>query len=127
MTAFNSVLAAGAVAAAVTLAGCTTPPHNVSDGKIPRTMPVAQIRAAIVSAGVALGWQMADVRPGLLHATFKQRDHAAVVNVSYTATAYSIVYKNSTTLGEKDGQIHKNYNDWIQNLDARIQAELSRS
>ena len=55
------------------------------------------------------------------------RDHVAVVDVRYTATTYSITYKDSTNLNYRDGQIHKNYNGWIENLDRDIRNELLRT
>jgi hypothetical protein len=49
------------------------------------------------------------------------------VDVRYTATTYSITYKDSTNLNYRDGQIHKNYNGWIENLDRDIRNELLRT
>ena len=50
----------------------------------------------------------------------------AVVEIPQTTSNYSIVFKSGVNLSEKDGQIHKNYNGWVQNLDNRIKAELTR-
>ena len=78
-------------------------------------------------AGAALGWQMKEERPGMLVGTLNLRKHVAVVSIPYTANSYSVQYRSSVNLDEKDGQIHKNYNGWIQNLTRGINAQLSAS
>lgn len=104
------------------------PIKNVEDAAIATTKPAtkAQVKAAIVSAGVSLGWQMVEVSPGLIRGTLHLRKHTAVVDVPYTTTKYSIKYKSSVNLDAQDGNIHRNYNSWVQNLSNKIAAELSR-
>ena len=50
-----------------------------------------------------------------------------MVDIKYDHKSYSIDYKDSTNLNHDaaKGQIHRNYNGWIQNLDKAIQAQLS--
>ncbi|HSV70365.1 MAG TPA: hypothetical protein VLI72_09650 [Methylibium sp.] len=104
---------------------------NVSDAAVSSASgkPLSQehVRSAIVRAGAALGWQMKDERPNLLVGTLQLRSHTAVVEIPYSPSAYSIKYRSSVDLNEKDGQIHKNYNGWIQNLTRGITAQLSAS
>jgi hypothetical protein len=116
---------------ALLVAGCTTRPIvNVTDQPVVTTagkqVTADQVRNAIVKAGNSLGWVMTPVSPGLVNARLALRDHLAVVDVRYTATTYSITYKDSTNLNYRDGQIHKNYNGWIENLDRDIRNELLR-
>ena len=112
------------------LAGCTSRPIvNVNDAPVvtagkPATM--SDVQTAIVRAGSALGWQMIPVRPGLVAGRLELRTHVAVVDVSYDAKAYSIKYKESVNLDAQGGNIHKNYNGWIENLDRGIRTELLR-
>ena len=114
----------------VVLAGCTSRPIvNVNDAPVvtagkPATM--GDVQTAIVRAGSALGWQMSPVRPGLVAGRLELRTHVAVVDVSYDAKAYSIKYKESVNLDAQGGNIHKNYNGWIENLDRGIRTELLR-
>jgi hypothetical protein len=113
------------------LAGCTTRPiMNVTDQPVVaapgKQLTADQVRNAIVAAGTGLGWVMAPVSPGLVSGRLMLRDHVAVVDIRYTATTYSITYKDSTNLNYRDGQIHKNYNGWIENLDRDIRAGLLR-
>ncbi len=113
------------------LGGCTIRPvMNISDAPVvvsagKRATP-DQVRNAIVSAGNALGWQMTPAGPGLVNGRLALRDHGANVEVRYTATTFSILYKDSNNLNYKDGQIHRNYNGWIENLDRGIRNELIR-
>ena len=104
------------------------PIQNVNDAAIvsEKALPVAQVKTAIMFAGTSLGWKMAEVGPGLIQGTLNLRKHTAVVDIPYSATKYSIVYKSSINLDEKDGHIHKNYNSWVQNLSNKIGGELRR-
>ena len=124
----RNVFAALVIAAA--MAGCTTVPiMNVSDavvaGAAGQSVNNEQVRAAIVRAGVALGWQMKDEGPNLLVGTLQLRTHTAVVEIPYSTTQYSIKYRSSVGLEEKGGAIHKNYNGWIQNLTKGINTQVS--
>nr|WP_256834309.1 hypothetical protein [Pseudomonas oleovorans] len=55
------------------------------------------------------------------------RDHQAEITIPYSASSYSIRYRDSQNLGYKNGKIHRNYNKWIHNLDRSIQQELNRA
>lgn len=113
----------------VALAGCTAAPiRNISDAPVtlgsgkPATSD--QVRTAIVGAGNGLGWTMTPAAPGLVTGRIALRGHTALIDVRYTPTAYSILYKDSTNLDFRDGQIHKNYNGWIENLNRDIRGNL---
>jgi hypothetical protein len=116
----------------VALAGCNAAPIlNVDSAAATnaagKAMSKDQVRAAIVRAGAALGWQMKDEGPNMVVASITLRNHSAVVEIPYSATSYSIKYRSSANLGEVDGKIHKNYNGWVQNLTKGINAQLSAS
>ena len=113
---------------AVALGACASIPIlNVNDAPIAtgKSLQVNQVRQAIVTAGNALGWKIVDSKPGLLEGTLRLRDHTAVVEIPFTTGKYSIVFKSGVNLNEKDGQIHKNYNGWVQNLEKSINAALA--
>lgn len=113
---------------AVALGACASIPIlNVIDAPIAtgKSLQVNQVRQAIVTAGSALGWKIVDSKPGLLEGTLRLRDHTAVVEIPFTTGKYSIVFKSGVNLNEKDGQIHKNYNGWVQNLEKSINAALA--
>jgi hypothetical protein len=114
------------------LAGCTTAPIlNVSNTAVTtasgKSLSQDQVRAAILRAGAALGWQMRDEGPGMMVGTLNLRKHTAVVEIPYSARSYSVKYRSSVNLDEKGGMIHKNYNGWIQNLTRGIDSQLSAS
>jgi hypothetical protein len=119
--------------AAVIISACATtaPIMNVNDAAVSsasgKALTADQVRSAIVRAGAALGWLMKDDGPGKLTGTLMLRTHTAVVDIPYSPTTYSIRYKSSVDLQEAGGQIHKNYNGWIQNLTRGINAQLAAS
>jgi hypothetical protein len=125
---FHVTLAALAVTIAV--AGCNTMPiQNVDTAAITsssgKPLTHEQVRSAIVRAGTSLGWQMKDEGSNTLVGTLILRKHVAVVAIPYSTSTYGIKYRSSENLDEKGGQIHKNYNGWIQNLTRGINAQLS--
>ena len=89
-----------------------------------KAVSMADVETAIRRAGHGLGWQITPQGPGRAEGTLALREHRAVVDITYDTKSYSIKYKDSTNLDASDGQIHKNYNGWIQNLDKAISREL---
>jgi hypothetical protein len=82
------------------------------------------VEKAILKAGLGLGWKMEVVSPGTIRGTLNLRSHQAVVLIPYNEKEYSINYESSQNLDYYQGQIHKNYNSWIRNLDNAIQREF---
>ena len=113
----------------ITLTGCKSAPVYNVDGATattPLENPTAKdVRKAIVRAGTRLGWQMEDTAENSLTGTLNLRKHVAVITIDYTASSYSITYKDSENLQYNDGTIHSNYNGWVQNLEKEIKTELS--
>jgi hypothetical protein len=111
-------------------ASASVPVHNFSavpiNAKSPAT--IDDVGKAILKAGAAAGWQMSDIRPGHILGTYKIRKHMAIVDVTYSPTAYNIAFKNGDDSLRYDSQaqtIHQNYNGWVENLDVVIRAHLS--
>jgi hypothetical protein len=121
----------GAVLIGLSLAGCRSaaPLMNVTDSAVPGASGKRseQVRAAIIRAGGSLGWQFKDESPTLLVGTLQLREHVAVIEIPYSSMSYSIKYRSSINLHEKNGTIHQNYNGWIQNLTKAINTQLSNS
>ena len=110
-------------------AGCRggVPVYNV-EAPVSASKPnptVDEVGKGILKAGAALGWQMKQIKPGHIVATFNQRQHTAVADVTYSAKSFSIQYKDSTELKYDGSTIHQQYNNWITNLERRIRSELS--
>jgi hypothetical protein len=126
MTKFMSIVAAFAMLAAT---GCNTlqPVYEVVDSPIDsggKPMTMDSVQKAIQRAGVGLGWQIKPVKPGQMTGQLDLRTHRALVDITHNTKTYSIKYRDSTDLAAKDGQIHRNYNGWVQNLDKAIRAQL---
>ena len=126
----NRFSAAAMLVLAVAIAGCTSVPiMNVDNAAVPtasgKPLTQEQVRAAIIRAGGALGWQMKDEGPNKMVGTLVLRTHTAVVDIPYSATNFSIKYRSSVNLDESGGNIHKNYNGWIQNLHRGINTQLA--
>jgi hypothetical protein len=99
------------------------PLYNVSNSPI--TPAFHKDPAPIIEQALSgRSWTITARRPGAIDATISVRTHRADITVSYTATSYSIVYRDSENLDYKDGAIHPNYNRWIGNLDFDIQRAL---
>lgn len=115
-------------AALVFLTGCRSAPvYNVESAPIQISSKHTSndIKKAIISAGTGLGWQMKTKKKGHIIATLYLRNHVAVVDIKYSTKSYSITRKSSSGLHYDGVNIHKNYNSWIQNLNRRIQSQLS--
>jgi hypothetical protein len=118
---------------AITLGACASasvPVHNFSAVPInAKSAPTLDdVGKAIVKAGVAAGWQMSDIKPGHIIGTYKIRKHMAIVDVTYSPTAYNIAFKSGDDSLRYDSQaqtIHQNYNGWVENLDVVIRAHLN--
>ena len=111
------------------LGGCRSAPvYNVNDAPVVvaagKQATMDSVKSAILRAGVSLGWQMTDAGPGVIKAHIALRTHTADADINYNTKTYSIVYRSSTNLDASGGQIHKNYNGWIENLDRDIRAQL---
>jgi hypothetical protein len=128
----NMLLRALLVAAALALAaGCTSRPvMNVQAEPVVvtpgKTATAEDLLNANMPAGARLGWAMQPPGPGVVAGTLNLRTHSAVIDVEYNTKTYNIVYRSSTNLDAGNGQIHKNYNGWIQNLNNAIHRELLR-
>jgi hypothetical protein len=117
------------VIAALVLGACAgAPVYNVTASPVNTNSSkpsLEEVGKAIKTVGINLGWQMKEMKPGHIIGTLNLRSHQAVVDINYTTKSYDITYKDSSNLKYGGSTIHKNYNGWVQNLDRRIQAQLS--
>lgn len=108
------------------LAGCArTAPIVEVNSVVSAGHSAAQVKNAILKAGLQREWIMTEAGPGVIKGRLQARDHSADIKVTYSASSYSIHYENSMNLKAADGKIHKNYNRWVRNLDKDIQLNLS--
>ena len=116
------------VGLSVFVSGCrTNPVLNIENSPVSaNTKSTSDVKKAIIRAGSSLGWRMKSVKSGHIEGTLLLRENMAKVDIKYSKKSYNITYKDSSPSLKYDGvNIHSNYNGWIQNLDRRIQAELS--
>ena len=117
------------IASVIFVVGCAKPVYNVKDAPVTvasnRKYTLDDMKNAIMRAGVGLGWQIQEVRPGQIIATLNIRTHMAQVTIDYNPKTYSITYKDSSNLNYDGTNIHSNYNGWIQNMDNAIKVQLS--
>jgi hypothetical protein len=103
---------------------------EIRDAAIPaavgQNLTMDQVAKGIVAAGAKHGWAMKTERPGHIVGTLLIRSHMAVVDIPYTASSYSIIYKDSSNLNYDAGskKIHANYSSWVRNLHVSIQREF---
>src|SRR5687768_16546611 len=125
----NRNLAATIVAASL-LAGCATtqPIANIANDRIEHARPLSpgQVRAAIVAAALSLGWRVKDAGLGRMEATLYRGAQVAVVDIPFSGTQYRIEFKDGENLDAGKGAIHRDYNEWVRDLDRAIRAAISR-
>lgn len=114
-----------AIAVVGALAGCA------------RTAPIDQVHSTVSAGHTGNKWKSdseswrwtqmdyVEAGQGIIKARQQSRDHSAEIRINYTASSYDINYENSQNLQASGGQIHKNYNRWVRNLDKDIQLNLS--
>ncbi|OAN11019.1 hypothetical protein A3K86_18765 [Photobacterium jeanii] len=116
------------IAAMITgVVGCSRvhPVLNVENAPVSYNLQSQQVRSAILESGTARGWIMNETKPGTIRGEINVRTHKAVIDVEYNNKAYSIHYVSSENLKYEDGNIHRNYNKWITNLDQDIKKKLA--
>ena len=101
---------------------------NYYDVSAPMGTTEEVMRDSIIKAGEELNWKMKQVSPNKIEATLHvNAKHTAVVNITYDSQKYSIVYSRSENLKDKGkGTIHKNYNVWVGELQAKIDSVLAQ-
>lgn len=114
------------------IASCarTMPIHNVFSAPVVAPsgpLSAAQVRGAIIEALHDKGWVVRQDNPGKIEAEVVVRTHRADVEINYSATQYSITYKDSDNLLYDGSKIHRNYNKWVMLLETEINQRLSEA
>jgi len=112
--------------------GCRTlalPVTSVAPGGLTAN----KVRKAIIDAATGLGWTVTSAGESVLEAKSPVKstghgNYCLFVDIAYTATGYTIKYKDSGGMGynEKSQTIGGKGGQWLSNLDFRIQRELAR-
>ena len=93
-----------------------------------------EVRKAIVAAADATGrhWVLTEPSPGQMVATYHVRTHTVVTDIRYSATQFSVNFRESVNMKYAPGGptgtgvIHPFYNQWVQDFVRAIQLELAR-
>lgn len=96
-------------------------------GATGQALEAAQVRQAILNGAKDKGWIARELSPGVITASLAVRNHLAEVEIPYSGTSYSIIYKSSSNLDYKasDQTIHNQYNNWVDYLRQAIDARLA--
>jgi hypothetical protein len=122
----SSATVAVAVIGGIALVGCRKAPlYSAQGASFAGPGSMADRATQIKRAGVGLGWVMQDVRPGLIRGVLNVRSHQAVVDIPFDIRTFSVLYVSSVNLDYENGEIHSNYNSWVQNLERAIIAQSS--
>jgi hypothetical protein len=127
MKAFR-ILALGLALGALGALACSTTKVQNFSGTVPGGLTHDQVRDTITSAAESRHWTVKPLDDSTLLATLVVRNkHSATVEIPYDTVRYALNYKDSTNLDYEDGEIHENYNGWVEKLDRTIQKELHRA
>jgi len=109
------------------VAGGKNVPIKPVTSAVRANVTATKVGKAITAAATELKWIPSPINSGTIEAKLLVRSHELVVDIVYTATEYTIKYKSSKNLNydEKKHTIHRKYDQWVSNLDVRIQKTLA--
>jgi hypothetical protein len=115
-----------AVLLTISLGACTSTYLQQSyTDPIAYNLTQPQLQQAIMEAGISRGWIMTPVNPGEINAELNIRAHKVITLVKYDATSFSINYVDSVNMNAKNGKIHRQYANWINNLRQDIKVKMN--
>ncbi|MDR2945541.1 MAG: hypothetical protein LBV79_02175 [Candidatus Adiutrix sp.] len=90
-------------------------------------LSASQVKAAILGGAQEKGWVARELTPGVITASLAVRAHKAEVEIPYSGSSSSIIYKSSTNLDYDAGDqtIHNQYNNWVDYLRQAIDGRLA--
>ena len=92
-----------------------------------KSVTADQVKQAIITAATTKGWTTALDQNGAIVATLIVRNkHTIIVSIPFAEDKFSVLYRDSSNMNYKNGEIHPHYNSWVQNLLTAIRSELSR-
>jgi len=108
-------------------AGGKKVPTTPVTSEVRAKVSVAQVGEAISAAATELKWIPNSIGKNTIEARLFVRSHELFVDITYSATEYTIKYKSSKNLeyDETKQTIHRKYAQWLRNLDVRIQKKLA--
>lgn len=110
------------------LVGCgrVQPILQVENTPVAYDLQKKQVKRAIIEAAMNRGWTVKNGQGNEVELEIMARAHKATIRVPYTEKFYSILYVSSVNLNaDNKGNIHRNYNRWINNLNVDIQNKIA--
>ncbi|MDB1123267.1 hypothetical protein [Vibrio algarum] len=110
------------------LAGCgrVQPIMDVENTPVAYDLQKKQVKMAIIDSAVSRGWVVKKAESNEVELEFMARTHKATIRVPYSEKFFSILYVSSENLkADAKGNIHRNYNRWVNNLNVDIQKKIS--
>lgn len=92
---------------------------------VPYTLEKKQAERCIIEAGSMRGWLITPIKPGELQAELNIRQHQVVMRIVYDDKNITFNYVSSKNMNEKNGKIHRQYNNWLNNLRGDIKAKMN--
>lgn len=83
-----------------------------------------QVHNAILTSLQTRDWVVQEEMPNKIIAKQTFRKHSATIQINYSQTGYSLLYRESENLGYDGSEIHRNYNKRIRQLEAEINRQL---
>ncbi|WP_420547191.1 hypothetical protein [Curvivirga sp.] len=115
---------------ALFVVACVKPIYNVHNHPISseaqKNLSLDEIGNVILKSALDRGWEVNRVSDNEITVRYARRDFVASAKVNFSITDYSIQYDSSSNLNYKNGQIHRNYNNWIINLENDIARNLDK-
>lgn len=111
---------------ATVLMACQSVPlvKSISD-PIPYTLEQKQAERCIIEAGSTRGWMMTPTKLGEIQAELNIRQHQVVIRIVYDEKNITFNYVSSQQLNDKNGRIHRQYNNWLNNLRGDIKVKMN--
>jgi urease beta subunit len=120
ITVFLTIALAGFSVNAAPIYNVTDHPVSVSTHHLSQS----KIANVIIGVGLKRGWKMQKTSSSTIRARLDLRSHVAVVDIQFNKKVYNITYNSSKNLKYREGNIHRNYNKWIKNLENDIALAL---
>ena len=87
------------------------------------------LKKALLTAGIKLGWVMQEEKDGGLVAMLPIRKHTVTVGIRYDAERFVVTYRDSVNLDYEvtsaGREIHASYHKWVTNLLRETRAQLT--
>jgi hypothetical protein len=130
-TVLYAILATGLLAQAGCSGDRIQSVYNVAEAPVPRSstrvLTAEETARILTKTALKEEWAVTEETTHALQCTRRWQNHAATIRIAFDDKGYSITLISSENLKEKDGNIHRKYNDYVRRLQTAIDLNLSRA